>query len=131
MKSKRTKTLHTWSIVLFALQWICFIIAGVLIVLILTQSSGGMLEHLKATLGATIWSFVVSNAVLIALAFIAKDKIKPLVWMCDVILSNIVFGSAVMYGVFAFMLLDTYVITPLYKHVRVKYLANVEIDKRC
>ena len=130
MKSKRTKNLQFVTFLLGLMRWICFVIAVILVSIIIGQSNGGMLEKIKHILGPVLWSYVLSILVFVALAIITKDKIKPLVWTANLILSNIIWGSNVLYLMFFLSLIDTYIITPIYGTVKTKYLANKEIDRR-
>lgn len=130
MKSKRTKNLQFVTFLLGLMRWGCFIIAVILVSIIIGQSNGGMLEKIKHILGPVLWSYALSILVFVALAIITKDKIKPLVWTANLILSNIIWGSNVLYLMFFLSLIDTYIITPIYGTVKTKYLANKEIDRR-
>ena len=130
MKSKRTKNLQFVTFLLGLMRWICFVIAVILVSIIVGQSNGGMLEKIKHILGPVLWSYALSILVFVALAIITKDKIKPLVWTANLILSNIIWGSNVLYLMFFLSLIDTYIITPIYGTVKTKYLANKEIDRR-
>lgn len=130
MKSKRTKNLQFVTLLLGLMRWICFVIAVILVSIIIGQSSGGMLEKIKHILGPVLWSYALSILVFVVLAIITKDKIKPLVWTANLILSNIIWGSNVLYLMFFLSLIDTYIITPIYGTVKTKYLANKEIDRR-
>ena len=130
MKSKRTKNLQFVTFLLGLMRWICFVIAVILVSIIIGQSNGGMLEKIKHILGPVLWSYALSILVFVALAIITKDKIKPLVWTANLILSNIIWGSNVLYLMFFLSLIDTYIITPIYGTVKTKYLANKEIDRR-
>ena len=130
MKSKRTKNLQFVTFLLGLMRWVCFVIAVILVSIIIGQSNGGMLEKIKHILGPVLWSYALSILVFVALAIITKDKIKPLVWTANLILSNIIWGSNVLYLMFFLSLIDTYIITPIYGTVKTKYLANKEIDRR-
>ena len=130
MKSQRTKNLQFVTFLLGLMRWICFVIAVILVSIIISQSSGGMLEKIKHILGPVLWSYALSILVFVVLAIITKDKIKPLVWTANLILSNIIWGSNVLYLMFFLSLIDTYIITPIYGTVKTKYLANKEIDRR-
>ena len=112
------------------MRWICFIIAGILIILIAGQSSGGMLKKIEYVLGPVLWSYILSLVILIVLAIITKDKIKPLVWTANLILSNIIWGSTGLYIMFIASTVDNYIITPLYNTIKIKYITNKEIDRR-
>lgn len=130
MRSERTKRLHAVAFLLGCMRWACFILAGVFISIIIGQSSGGMLKKIEHVLGPVLWSYALSILIFIALAMITKDKIKPLVWTANLILSNIIWGANIMYLIFALSLVDNYVITPLYGRIKTQYIANKEIDKR-
>lgn len=130
MKSKRTKNLQFVTFLLGLMRWGCFVIAVILVSIIIGQSNGGMLEKIKHILGPVLWSYVLCILVFVILAVITKDKIKPIVWTANLILSNIIWGSNVLYLMFFLSLIDTYIITPIYGTVKTKYLANKEIDRR-
>lgn len=130
MKSKRTKNLQFVTLLLGLMRWGCFVIAVILVSIIIGQSNGGMLEKIKHILGPVLWSYALSILVFVILAVITKDKIKPIVWTANLILSNIIWGSNVLYLMFFLSLIDTYIITPIYGTVKTKYLANKEIDRR-
>lgn len=130
MKSSRTKKLQLTTFLLGLMRWMCFVIAGVLISMVISQSSGGMLKKIEYVLGPVLWSYGLSIVIFIVLAIITKDKIKPLVWTANLILSNIIWGNNALYIMFALSVLDTYVITPIYNNIKIKYLANKEIDRR-
>lgn len=130
MKSKRTKNLQFVTFLLGLMRWGCFVIAVILVSIIIGQSNGGMLEKIKHILGPVLWSYALSILVFVILAVITKDKIKPIVWTANLILSNIIWGSNVLYLMFFLSLIDTYIITPIYGTVKTKYLANKEIDRR-
>ena len=128
--SKRTKKFGIITALLGFMRWICFIIAGILIILIAGQSSGGMLKKIEYVLGPVLWSYILSLVILIVLAIITKDKIKPLVWTANLILSNIIWGSTGLYIMFIASTVDNYIITPLYNTIKIKYIKNKEIDRR-
>lgn len=130
MKSKRTKNLQFVTFLLGLMRWGCFVIAVILVSIIIGQSNGGMLDKIKHILGPVLWSYALSILVFVILAVITKDKIKPIVWTANLILSNIIWGSNVLYLMFFLSLIDTYIITPIYGTVKTKYLANKEIDRR-
>ena len=130
MKSPRTKKLQIVTFLLGLMRWMCFVIAGILISMIISQSSGGMLKKIEHILGPVLWSYGLSILIFIVLAIVTKDKIKPLVWTANLILSNIIWGSNALYIMFALSVLDTYIITPIHNNIKIKYLANKEIDRR-
>ena len=80
--------------------------------------------------GTIIYGFGLSLIPMLVLAIVVKDKIRPTVWMIDIILANYLFGSWMMYIVFAIWVIDQYVIAPLGKHYRQLYTINKEIDRR-
>lgn len=67
---------------------------------------------------------------MLILSIIVKDKIKPTVWMLDIILANLLVDSWLMIVVFGIWLVDNYVLRPLAKKRQVQYQINKEIDKR-
>ena len=87
-------------------------------------------ESLKEKLGTVIYGIGLSLIPMIVLAILVKDKIRPTVWMIDIILANYLFGSTVMYITFAIWLISEYIIGPLAKHYRELYVINKEIDRR-
>ena len=67
---------------------------------------------------------------MVLLFILVKDKIRPTVWMIDIILANYLFGSTIMYVTFAIWLVSEYVVGPLARHYRQLYVINKEIDRR-
>lgn len=130
MKSERTKQTGLIKNILFVLSWLCFVIAGVLVTLLIAGSSGGTIAAIQGLLGPVLWGYLVSIIIFIAMAVITKDKIKPLVWTANLILSNIVFGSTLMYVIFGLSLVDNYIVSPLYQTYKMKYITNKELDRR-
>jgi len=94
------------------------------------SGNGEQSETMKEKFGTIIYGFGLSLIPMLVLSIIVKDKIRPTVWMIDVILANYLFGSWLMYVVFAIWLIDQYVIGPLGKHYRQLYTINKEIDRR-
>ena len=95
----------------------------------MSNSSAGD-ETMKQKLGTIVYGIGISLIPMVVLAIIVKDKVRPTVWMVDVILANYLFGSTIMYIVFAVWLLDEYVIGPLGRHYINLYTINKEIDRR-
>ena len=83
-------------------------------------------EKLKAI---AISGFVAIFPMLI-LSLLVKDKIKPTIWMLNVILANILVASWAMYMVFGIWIIENYILTPLAKKYKLKYQINKEIDNR-
>ena len=130
MKTERTIKCKRLSVAFSVINWImCF---GLAVGLIIVFASGIEPddETLKEKLGTIIYGIGLSLIPIIVLAILVKDKIRPTVWMIDIILSNYLFGSAIMYVTFAIWLVSEYVIGPLARHYRQLYVINKEIDRR-
>lgn len=134
MKTERTIKCKRLSIVFTILSWLlCFGLAvGFVIAFVAMNGSGGGENSatLEEKFGTIIYGFGLSLIPMLVLAIIVKDKIRPTVWMIDIILANYLFGSWMMYIVFAIWVIDQYVIDPLGKHYRQLYTINKEIDRR-
>ena len=134
MKTERTIKCKRLSIVFTILSWLlCFGLAvGFVIAFVAMNGSGGGENSatLEEKFGTIIYGFGLSLIPMLVLAVIVKDKIRPTVWMIDIILANYLFGSWMMYIVFAIWIIDQYVIDPLGKHYRQLYTINKEIDRR-
>lgn len=130
MKTERTIKCKRLGVAFSVINWImCF---GLAVGLIIVFASGIEPddETLKEKLGTIIYGIGLSLIPIIVLAILVKDKIRPTVWMIDIILSNYLFGSAIMYVTFAIWLVSEYVIGPLARHYRQLYVINKEIDRR-
>ena len=130
MKTERTIKCKRLSVAFSVINWImCF---GLAVGLIIVFASGIEPddETLKEKLGTIIYGIGLSLIPIIVLAILVKDKIRPTVWMIDIILSNYLFGSAIMYVTFAIWLVSEYVVGPLARHYRQLYVINKEIDRR-
>lgn len=134
MKTERTIKCKRLGILFTVLSWIlCFGLAIAFIIAFLAMNGNGNGEQsvtMKEKFGTIIYGFGLSLIPMLVLSIIVKDKIRPTVWMIDVILANYLFGSWLMYVVFAIWLIDQYVIGPLGKHYRQLYTINKEIDRR-
>lgn len=134
MKTERTIKCKRLSIVFTMLSWLlCFGLAvGFVIAFVAMNGSGGGENSatIEEKLGTIIYGFGLSLIPMLVLAIIVKDKIRPTVWMIDIILANYLFGSWMMYIVFVIWIIDQYVIAPLGKHYRQLYTINKEIDRR-
>lgn len=130
MKTERTIRCKRLGVAFSVINWImCFGLAVGLII-VFASSIEPDNETLKEKLGTIIYGIGLSLIPLIVLAILVKDKIRPTVWMIDIILSNYLFGSAIMYVTFAIWLVSEYVIGPLARHYRQLYVINKEIDLR-
>ena len=134
MKTERTIKCKKLGILFTILSWLlCFGLAvGFVIAFVAMNGSGGGENSatLEEKFGTIIYGFGLSLIPMLVLAIIVKDKIRPTVWMIDIILANYLFGSWMMYIVFAIWIIDQYVIAPLGKHYRQLYTINKEIDRR-
>lgn len=134
MKTERTIKCKRLSVVNTTLSWLlCFGLAVGFVIAYIAMNGNGNGEDsatMKEKFGTIIYGFGLSLIPMLVLAIIVKDKIRPTVWMLDVILANYLFGSWMMYIVFAVWIVDQYVIGPLGKHYRQLYVINKEIDRR-
>ena len=134
MKTERTIKCKKLGILFTILSWLlCFGLAvGFIIAFVAMNGSGGGEDSatMDEKLGTIIYGFGLSLIPMLVLAIVVKDKIRPTVWMIDIILANYLFGSWMMYIVFAIWVIDQYVIGPLGKHYRQLYTINKEIDRR-
>lgn len=134
MKTERTTKCKKLGILFTILSWLlCFGLAvGFIIAFVAMNGSGGGENSatMEEKLGTIIYGFGLSLIPMLVLAIVVKDKIRPTVWMIDIILANYLFGSWMMYIVFAIWVIDQYVIAPLGKHYRQLYTINKEIDRR-
>lgn len=125
----RTKKFKKLDIIFHVLSWVlCFGTAAFLVLLKICGAEEG--TPLKETIGSVVYGWLVSNIPLVALSIIVKDKIRPVCWMVDVIMSNIVFGGIAIYIVFSIWIVDEYVISPLARSFHNKYVINKEMDRR-
>lgn len=134
MKTERTIKCKRLSIVFTMLSWLlCFGLAVGFVIAFIAMNGGGSGEDsatMEEKFGTIIYGFGLSLIPMLVLAIVVKDKIRPTVWMIDIILANYLFGSWMMYIVFAIWVIDQYVIAPLGKHYKQLYTINKEIDRR-
>ena len=133
-KSKRTVDCKKVSVAMYVLNWVlCFGLAIALVIAFLItkdQAPTEDQETLQQKLGTIIYGIGLSLIPMVVLAIIVKDKIRPTVWMIDIILANYLFGEIAMYIVFAIWLVSEYVVGPVGKHYKSLYTINKEIDRR-
>lgn len=133
-KSKRTVDCKKVAVAMYILNWVlCFGLAIALVIAFLItkdQAPTEDQETLQQKLGTIIYGIGLSLIPMVVLAIIVKDKIRPTVWMIDIILANYLFGELAMYIVFAIWLLSEYVVGPVGKHYKNLYTINKEIDRR-
>lgn len=134
MKTERTIKCKKLGILFTILSWLlCFGLAVGFVIAYIVMNGNGNGEDsatMKEKFGTIVYGFGLSLIPMLVLAIIVKDKIRPTVWMLDVILANYLFGSWMMYIVFAIWIVDQYIIGPLGKHYRQLYIINKEIDRR-
>ena len=130
MKSERTKKCKRLATLFTVISWfLCFGLAIVYVIVFATGMDPAQ-PTIKEKLGIVIYGISLSLIPMLVLAILVKDKVRPTVWMLDVILANYLFGSVVMYVTFGIWVLDEYVIGPLGRHYRELYTINKEIDRR-
>ena len=130
MKTERTIRCKRLGVAFSVVNWImCF---GLAVGLIIVFASGIEPddETLKEKLGTIIYGIGLSLIPIIVLAILVKDKIRPTVWMVDIILANYLFGNVAMYCVFGIWLISEYVVGPVGHHYKSLYTINKEIDRR-
>ena len=133
------------AVLLTILSWIlCFGTAVVFLTVAINKYTGNepqVMIELSGKFGARaqrvldkaktlIMTSLISMIPMIILSVIVKDKIRPLVWMINIILSNILLGSVAMYIVFSVWFIDEYILRLMAKSALAKYVINKEIDKR-
>lgn len=133
-KSKRTVDCKKVAVAMYVLNWVlCFGLAIALVIAFLItkdQAPTEDQETLQQKLGTIIYGIGLSLIPMVVLAIVVKDKIRPTVWMIDIILANYLFGELAMYIVFAIWLVSEYVVGPVGKHYKSLYTINKEIDRR-
>lgn len=117
---------------LFILNWaLCFGVAITLVSLCLAgvqPDPNGV--SMKEKMGTVLYGFGMSLVPVVVLAILVKDKIRPTVWMIDLILANYLYGSIGMYIVVGVWVIGEYIIAPMSKRFATLYLVNRELDKR-
>ena len=128
----QTKQIRNRTIFFKILEWVlCY---GLLLVYIIIFLAGkdptedGLTFEEK--FGTVITTLGISLLPMIVLSIIVKDKIRPCVWMINIIASNYLLGNAAMYTTFAIWFIDTYGIANLARLYTHKYIINKELDKR-
>lgn len=133
-KSKRTVDCKKVAVAMYVLNWVlCFGLAIALVIAFLITKDQAPTEDqasLQEKLGTIIYGIGLSLIPMVVLAIVVKDKIRPTVWMIDIILANYLFGEIAMYIVFAIWLVSEYVVGPVGKHYKSLYTINKEIDRR-
>lgn len=129
MRSKKTKKYKKIYKTASFLSWLlCFGLTAFLLIFMLAGKKDG--TPLKELLGSYLYGFLITNIPIVVLSLMIKDKIKPVCWMINVIMSNVIFGGIAIYCVFALWLFDTYVLFNVIDVYKDKYRINKEIDDR-
>lgn len=129
MKSTKTKKYKKIYKTTSFISWlICFGLTTFLLVFMLLGKQSG--TPIKELLGSYVYGFLMANIPLVLLSLMIKDKIKPVCWMINVIMSNVIFGNIAIYVVFALWLIDTYILYNIIDIYKDKYRINKEIDER-
>ena len=98
---------------------ICY---GTALFLILLKIRGAKAEtHLKEIVG-----FFTAQIALIAITVLVGTKIKPVVWMVNVVMANIVFGGPAIYFILGIWLVDEYIICPIANNTKTAYISSKE-----
>ena len=127
----RTKKCKKLGILFHFISWfLCFGTALTFVIVGISRGWGSGNTDIKDTVGSVVYGIGVSLIPMAILAIVVKDRIRPTVWMIDIILANYLFDSWLMYIVFAAWLIDQYIIAPLAKSYTNKYTINKEIDRR-
>lgn len=130
-KSRVTKRYHTMSIIFTIISWMmCFGICFAFVIVGMQRGWGSGDTNIKEKLGTIMWGFLVSLIPMAILAIIVKDRVRPTVWMVNLLLAAYLYNTGVMWMVFGGWVIDQYLITPLRKRWAAQYLINREIDKR-
>lgn len=132
MISQRTKKYKRLSRFLSVMSWAsCFVLITIFVVtLISTPSDSETHATLRENVGNILFTLGCTLAPVIVLMLIVKDKVKPLIWMINIVLSNFIWGSIGMYIAFGLWMCETYIFTPLASKAKTTYLINKEIDLR-
>lgn len=129
MRTAKTKKYKKIYKAISFLSWlICFGLTAFLIIFMFCGKEDG--TPLKELLGSYLYGFLMANIPLVVLSLMIKDKIKPVCWMINVIMSNIIFGDVAIYLVFALWLVDNYLLYSIIDVYKDKYRINKEIDDR-
>lgn len=124
-KTARMKQLKKRKFWLNVINYLlCYGTAVVLVLLKVIGAEEG--TPLKETLGTVVYGFIVAQLPLIAITVLVGTKIKPVVWMVDVVMANIVFGGPAIYFILGIWLIDEYVICPIANNTKIAYISSKE-----
>lgn len=135
MKSEYTKKcqrLHRVFQILSPVLWIGTAVFLVFVGFVLNKKPADTEanKYLEVKFTTAFYTLGISVMITIALAVIAKDKVRNSVWMANILLSAYIYGTTGMYIVFVIQCVDEYVIRNLAKYYGSKALINKEIDRR-
>lgn len=126
----RAKKCRKRGILFFSISWfLCFGTALTFVIIGISRGWGSGDIEIKETIGTVVYGIGASLLPLAILARIVKDRIRPTVWMLDVILAAYLFDKWLMYIVFAAWLIDQYIIAPLAKSYWLKYVIGKEVSR--
>ena len=91
-----------------------------------SSESNAVVDAIRATYSALLISIIAAIAIFIFI----KEKIRNTIWMANLVISVVLFGSTGMWVVLSLWALDEFLIVPLKNHYREKISINKEIDKR-
>ncbi len=132
MKAEQTIKSRNKAILFKVLEWVlCYGLLAIYIIIFLAgkePTEDGLTFEEK--FGTVITTLGISILPMIVLSIIVKDKIRPCVWMINIIASNYLLGNAAMYITFVIWLTDTYIIANIARKFASQYVINKEIDKR-
>lgn len=124
-KTARMKQLKKRKFWLTLINYLlCYGTAVFLVLLKVCGAEAG--TPLKETLGTVVYGFIVAQLPLIAITAIVGTRIKPVVWMVNVVMANIVFGGPAIYFILGIWLVDEYIICPIANNAKIAYISSKE-----
>lgn len=134
MRTERTKKMINMRNLFLWLDYFTFIVTtGIMIFSALAHVNSGKsasAEVFSKEFVNAVTSMAVTGVIGIVMAIFIKDKMRTTLFMIDVIISSLVFGSIGMYVVLGVWFIDEYVFHQLYGYYREKASINKEIDLR-
>lgn len=124
-KTARMKQLKKRKFWLTLINYLlCFGTAALLVLLKICGAEEG--TPLKETLGTVVYGFIVAQLPLLAITVLVGTRIKPVVWMVNVVMANIVFGGPAIYFILGIWLVDEYIICPIANNTKTAYISSKE-----
>lgn len=131
MKTSYTKNCKRKEIIFKVISYLlCFGAAAAMIIFGFATGVFGGGGPLVTKIGTIMYGFLLSIIPLVALTIIAGKKVRPLVFIVDLVVANVLFGSIGLYTMLGLWICDTYIFTPLGTRYKNLYTINKEIDKR-